>query len=221
MDRFVQFLRDFFMAHLLRIDSSPRGDRSVSRSLTQEFATEWQSKHPDGAVTYRDLGHHPPSFVTETMIAAAFSDPSSHTPEQAAAVRESNQLVDEFLAADYYVIGAPMYNFSIPAVLKAYIDQIVRVGRTFAIDETGYKGLVHGKKLLIIASQGGDYNEGSPAQSYDLQIPYLKLIFGFIGITDMAVVTAENLMAGDEVRRQSIAEAQSALRDVVSLWSAG
>ena len=209
------------MAQLLRIDSSPRGDRSVSRSLTQDFVTEWQSKHPDGEVTYRDLGHNPPSFVTENSIAAAFSAPSSHTPEQAAAIQESNQLVDEFLTADYYVIGVPMYNFSIPAVMKAYIDQIVRVGRTFAIDENGYKGLVQGKQLLIIASQGGDYSEGSPAQSYDMQIPYLKLILGFMGITDVAVVTAGNLMAGDEVRSQSIADAQSAIRDVVSLWSAG
>ncbi len=208
------------MAHLLRIDSSPRGDRSVSRSLTQEFVTEWQAKHPQGQITYRDLGHHPVPFVTEAMIAAAFSDPDTHTPEQAEAIQVSNHLVDEFLAADCYVLGVPLYNFSIPAVLKAYIDQIVRVGRTFAVEEGGYRGLVQGKKLLIISAQGGDYREDSPAHRYDMQIPYLKLIFGFLGITDVSTVIAGNLMAGDDVRRQSIAQAQAALRDVVALWSA-
>jgi FMN-dependent NADH-azoreductase len=209
------------MAQLLHIDSSPRGERSVSRSLTGEFVAEWQSKCADGTVTYRDLGHEPLPFVTEDMIAAFFSDPSSHTPEQAEAIRLSNQLVDEFLAADFYVLGVPMYNFSIPAVMKAYIDQIVRVGRTFAIDENGYKGLVHGKKLLIISAQGGDYSEGSPAHSYDMQMSYLKLIFGFMGITDTAVVAANNLMGGDEVRSQSISAAQMAMRDVLSQWTEG
>lgn len=209
------------MSHLLRIDASPRGNRSVSHALTQEFAAEWKAKNPDGTVTERDLGHDSMPFVSETMIAAYFSDPSSYTPEQADAIRLSNQLVDEFLAADCYVIGAPMYNFSIPAVLKAYIDQIIRVGRTFAIDESGYKGLVHGKKLLVISSQGGVYREGTPAHSYDMQIPYLKLIFSFIGITDISVAVADNLMGDDTAREKSLAEAKSTLRDVVSQWSAG
>jgi len=208
------------MAHLLRIDSSPRGDRSVSRSLTQYFVGEWQSKYSDDTVTYRDIGHNPPPFVTENYIAASFSDPSSHTPEQAEAIRPSNELVDEFLAADYYVIGVPMYNFGVPAVFKAYIDQIVRVGRTFAIDEQGYKGLVHGKKLLAIVSQGGIYAEGSPAQSYDMQVPYLKLIFGFMGIMDVTVVAADNLMGGDDAREQSLAAAKAALQNVIVQWSA-
>jgi FMN-dependent NADH-azoreductase len=208
------------MAHLLHIDSSPRGDRSVSRGLTQEFVREWTSKHPDSAVAYRDLGHNPLPFVTEPQIAAAFSDPSTYTPEQAAAIRLSNELVDEFLAADYYVMGVPMYNFGVPAVFKAYIDQIVRVGRTFAIDEQGYKGLVHGKKLLAIVSQGGSYAEGSPAQSYDMQVPYLKLIFGFMGITDVAIVAADNLMGSDDARGQSLAEAKTAMQDVLAQWSA-
>lgn len=208
------------MAHLLHIDSSPRGDRSVSRSLTQEFVSEWKSKHPSNTVVYRDLGRTPPPFVTETQIAAYFSDPSTHTPEQAEVIRPSNALVDEFLAADCYVIGVPMYNFSVPAVFKAYIDQIVRVGRTFAIDEQGYKGLVHGKKLLAIVSQGGDYSEGSPAQPYNMQEPYLKLIFGFIGITDVAIVAADNMMGGEDTRNQSVTNAKAAIQDVIAQWSA-
>lgn len=208
------------MAHLLHIDSSPRGDRSISRSLTQQFVSEWQSKHSGDTVTYRDLGHNPPPFVTENHIAASFSDPSSHTPEQAEAIRPSNELVDEFLAADYYVIGVPMYNFGVPAVFKAYIDQIVRVGRTFTVDEQGYKGLVHGKKLLAIVSQGGSYPEGSPAQAYDMQVPYLKLIFGFMGITDVSIVAADNLMGDDATRDQSLANAKTAMQSVIMQWSA-
>lgn len=208
------------MAHLLHIDSSPRGDRSISRQLTHDFVQQWQSKHPDDTVAYRDLGHNPPPFVTEEWIAASFSDPSTHTPELAAAIRLSNDLIDEFLAADYYVLGVPMYNFGVPAAFKAYIDQIVRVGRTFTIDEQGYKGLVHGKKLLAIVSHGGVYREGSPAHAYDMQVPYLKLIFGFIGITDTAIVAADNLMGGDEARAESLAEAKAAMQTVITQWSA-
>lgn len=207
------------MSHLLHLDASPRGDRSISRALTREFVAEWQSKFPHDTVTYRDLGRDPVPFITESWIAAAFGDPANYTSEQAAVIQVSNDLIDEFLAADYCIFGIPMYNFSIPACFKAYIDQIVRVGRTFGIDENGYKGLVQGKKLLIVIAEGGDYSAGSPAQSYDLQIPYLKLIFGFIGITDISLAIANNLMGNDEQRNQSLAQARTALRDVVSQWS--
>lgn len=208
------------MARLLHLDASPRGDRSISRTLTKEFAAEWQSKYPDGTVTYRDLGHESVPLVSENWIAAAFSNPADHTPEQADAIRISNELVDELLAADYYVFGVPMYNFSIPAGFKAYIDQITRAGRTFSLDETGYHGLVHNKKMLVIIPQGGSYPVGSPAQGYDMQTPYLRLIFGFIGITDIEFIYADNLMGDDETRSQSIANAQTALRTVLSKWSA-
>lgn len=204
------------MAHILHIDSSPRGDRSVSRTLAKQFIVDWKAAHPNDTVTYRDIGHYPVPFVTETWIAAAYSSPDQYTPELTEAIRISNELVDEFLAADRYVFSVPMYNFSIPANFKAYIDQIVRVGRTFAVDQTGYKGLVHNKKMLIITAQGGTYPEGSPTHSYDLQTPYLQLIFGFIGITDINFIHADNLMAGGEAREQTIANAQSALKAAVS-----
>jgi FMN-dependent NADH-azoreductase len=206
------------MAHILHIDASPRGDRSVSRTLSQEFITEWKAAHPGDTVTYRDLGHSPVPFVTEPWIAAAYSAPEQHTPEQTEAIRLSNELVDEFLAADRYVFALPMYNFNISANFKAYIDQIVRVGRTFSVDENGYKGLVHDKKVLVVVAQGGSYPEGSPSHSYDMQTPYLQLIFGFIGIMDVQFIRADNLMGGDEGRKQAIASAQSALKTAVSSW---
>ena len=199
------------MTHILHIDSSPRGDRSFSRTLSHKFISEWKAAHPNDIVTYRDLGHYPVPFITEDWIAAAFSH-EEHTPEQATAIQLSNELVDEFLAADRYVFGIPMYNFSVPANFKAYLDQIVRLGRTVSYEGTGSIGLVHNKKATIITARGGSYSEGSPIQSYDLQTPYLQLIFGFIGITDVEFIHAEQLDAGDEARSLAIANAQSEIR---------
>lgn len=204
------------MTHILHLDASPRGDRSVSRTLSKEFIANWKSTHPSDTVAYRDLGHHPVPLVDEPWIAAAYSAPDQYTPEQAAAIHLSNELVDEFLAADRYVFAVPMYNFSVPANFKAYLDQIVRVGRTFSVDETGYKGLVHNKKMTIITAQGGTYPEGSPTHAYDLQTPYLKLIFGFIGITDINFVHADSLALGDDARNLAIANAQFALKTAVA-----
>lgn len=208
------------MPHLLHLDASPRGDRSVSRSLTKAFTTGWQAVHPHDPVTYRDIGHYPVPFIDEHWIAAAFSDPAQHTPEQAAAIQVSNELIDEFLSADCYIFGVPMYNFSSPAGFKAYLDQIVRVGRTFSVETDGsYRGLATGKKLLVITARGGSYSPETEAYTYDLQTPYLHLIFGFMGITDITVIHADNLAAGDEARTQSLAQAQALLPSVVARWS--
>jgi FMN-dependent NADH-azoreductase len=176
------------MTHILHIDSSARGDRSISRTLANEFISNWQAAHPNDTITYRDIGHHPVPFVTEAWIAGAYSPPEQHSPESATAMQISNELVDEFLAADRHVFSVPMYNFSIPATFKAYIDQIVRVGRTFSVNpDSSYKGLVDGKKVLIITSRGGSYPKDTPYYAYDMQEPYLRLIFGFMGITDIDV----------------------------------
>ncbi|MEG4409170.1 FMN-dependent NADH-azoreductase [Microcoleus sp. MON2_D5] len=203
------------MTHILHLDASPRGDRSISRTLSKEFIKQWKTAHPDDTVTYRDIGHHPVPFVSEDWIAAAFTPSDQHTPELAAAIQISDELIDEFLSADRYVFSIPMYNFSIPANFKAYLDQIVRAGRTFSVDETGYKGLVPNKKMTIIMAQGGAYPEGSPTHAYDLQTPYLRLIFGFIGITDIEFIYADSLNLGDEARNLAIANAQSALRAAI------
>ncbi|HEY9627055.1 MAG TPA: FMN-dependent NADH-azoreductase [Coleofasciculaceae cyanobacterium] len=205
------------MTHILHLDASPRGDRSVSRTLAKEFVSEWQAAHPEDTVTYRDLGHHPVPFVSEAWIAGAFTPPDQHSPESAEAMRISDQLVDEFLAADRYVFSVPMYNFSLPANFKAYIDQIVRAGRTFSVESDGsYKGLVQGKKMVIITARGGSYPKDTPYYAYDMQEPYLRLIFGFMGITDVEVIHADNLMGGDEAKATAIAHAKAALREVAS-----
>lgn len=181
------------MAHLLHLDSSPRGERSHSRRLTREFVEIWQQAHPDDTVTYRDIGRNPIPHVDEPAIAAAYTPPTQHTPELQVAIRLSDQLVDEFLAADYYVMGIPMYNFSVPSVFKAYIDQIVRPGRTFNYDpndlENPYKPLVHGKTMFVITARGGSgFDPGQPYEAFNHQDPYLRTAFGFMGVTDITFV---------------------------------
>ncbi|NEQ19316.1 MAG: FMN-dependent NADH-azoreductase [Microcoleus sp. SIO2G3] len=207
------------MANILHIDSSPRGERSFSRKFTHEFVTAWKNAHSGDTVTYRDLGHNPVPHVDESWIAAAFTPPDARPPELTKAIELSDTLVDEFLAADRYVFGVPMYNFNVPSAFKAYIDQIVRVGRTFAVTEQGdFKGLVDGKKLLVVTARGGNFSPGSPAAPYDYQEPYLRAVFGFLGITDVTFINVEDLGAGDEVREQSFAKAHEAIAQAVASW---
>ncbi|MGV0105492.1 FMN-dependent NADH-azoreductase [Nostoc sp. DSM 114167] len=205
------------MVKILHIDSSPRGERSHSRELSKEFVSAWKVAHPEDAIAYRDLGHHPVPHVDEAWIAAAFSPPETHTPELTEALRISNELVDEFLAADRYVFGVPMYNFNIPSTFKAYIDQIVRINRTVALDAQGFKGLVQGKKAVIITARGGDFSATSPFLAYDFQEPYLRAIFGFIGLTDIQFINANSLNEGD-ARTQSLSEARAAIQDAIAQW---
>jgi FMN-dependent NADH-azoreductase len=206
------------MAHILHIDSSPRAERSYSRKLSYEFITSWKTTHLKDTVTYRDLGHHPIPYVDERWIAAAYTPPEIRTPEMNEVIQLSDTLIDEFLAADHYVFGIPMYNFSVPSTFKAYIDQIVRPNRTFAVDNGEYKGLVKGKNMLIITTRGASYRPGTPMAGYDFQEPYLRTIFGFIGITDITFIHAENLAASDEPHEQSLAEAYVAIKKKVASW---
>lgn len=207
------------MANVLHIDSSPRGDRSVSRALSYEFVTSWKDTHPDDTVTYRDLGRNPVPHVDESWIAAAFTPPDARTPELVEAIKLSDSLIDELLAADRYVFGVPMYNLSIPSTFKAYIDQIVRVGRTFAVDENGYKGLVDSsKKALVITSRGGAFRPGTPSAAYDLQEPYIRTIFGFMGIIDFTFIHADSLSLGDDARSKSLEAAKDAIARTVANW---
>lgn len=150
------------MAHILHIDSSPRGDRSISRLLAKTFINTWKEHYPSDRVTYRDVGHQPAPHVDEAWIAASFTPPEYLTPEMAVNVRESDILIDELIAADYYVIGVPMYNLSIPSMLKAYLDRVVRVNRTFASGEQGYEGLLKNKRMAIVSARGGSYAPGTP-----------------------------------------------------------
>jgi FMN-dependent NADH-azoreductase len=209
------------MIHLLHIDSSPRGDRSHSRRLTREFVEAWKQSHPTGSVSYRDLSHCPPPHVDEAWIAAAFTPPEKRTPQMWEAIETSDRLVDEFLAADVYVVGIPMYNFSVPSTFKAYIDQIVRVGRTwlFEPEDPGmpYKPLVHNKKMFVITARGdGGYDSGGRNEKWNHQDPYLKTVFAFMGITDLSFIHVENDEFGGKRLADSIADARSRINEMVA-----
>jgi FMN-dependent NADH-azoreductase len=206
------------MPKVLVITASPRGERSVSRALSTLFAQLWAQNHPQDTVLLRDLGHHPVPHVTEPWVAGSFAPADAQTPESKAAIAVSDQLIEEFLGCDRFIFGVPMYNFNIPSTFKAYIDQIVRAGKTFAVGPNGYEGLVKDKKALFITSSGGAYPPGTPAGAANFQEPYLRTIFGFIGVSDVKFVTADNLNKGDAAAKLSREKAETALRELATSW---
>jgi FMN-dependent NADH-azoreductase len=196
------------MPHLLRIDASPRGDRSISRVLTKEFAENWKANHPGGTVAYRDIGHHQPPHVNEDWIAGAFSPPDARTPEQIEALKTSDELVAEVVAADTLVLGVPMYNFNVPSGFKAWVDQIIRIGVTVGYDGKTFTPLVSGKKVVVIQARGGSFSGDSPYAPYDFQEPWIRTALGFIGLTDITFITAENLNGSDAGREAALENAR-------------
>jgi FMN-dependent NADH-azoreductase len=168
------------MPTLLAIQVSPRHEHSTSRKLSAVFVEKWLAAHPGGKAIERDLMKTNLPFVDLPWIGGAFTPPEQHSPESAAAIKISDNLVAELQAADHIIIGTPMYNFTIPAVLKAYIDHIVRVGVTVVNNV----GQLTGKKATVILASGGDFSPGSPIEGYDHASSYLRQVLGFIGITD-------------------------------------
>jgi FMN-dependent NADH-azoreductase len=175
------------MPNLLAVLASPRGEYSVSRTLTAQFIEEWKKDHPGGDVVTRDLTRTNLPFVDLPWIAGAYTPLEQHSPEMTQALEISNELIAELQQADHIVIGTPMYNFAAPANLKAWIDHIVRFGVTF---NASYEGLLKGKKLTVIVASGGVYTPGAFAESYNHETGYLKFILGFIGLTDSTFVLA-------------------------------
>jgi FMN-dependent NADH-azoreductase len=180
------------MPALLAIEVSPRQE-STSRKLTALFIDQWKAAHPRSTVVVRDLMKTPPPFVDHAWIGGAFTPREQHSPESVAAIKVSDDLVAELKAADHIVIGTPMFNFSIPAVLKAYIDQIVRVGVTVSPNNVG---LLVCKKATIILASGGDFSAGSPVEKYNQASGYLRQVLAWIGITDVEIILAGRARAG-------------------------
>lgn len=179
------------MPTLLRIDVSPRGKYSVSRQLSDAAVRAWKAKHPDGHVIERDLARTPLTFVDLDWIQGAFSRSEQHTDSHRRALALSDELVAELLAADEIVLSTPMYNFAIPAALKAWIDHVVRAGKTFRYTAAGTpEGLIAGKKATLLIASGGSYTQESGLAALDHEGPYLRFILDFMGITDVKVVQA-------------------------------
>ena len=210
------------MTQVLHIDASPRSDRSHTRRLTREFVDAWLETRPTDTVVYRDVGHHPPPHVDEAWIAAAFTPPDKLTQQMRETLKTSDDLVDELLAADIFVIGLPMYNFSVPSVFKAYIDQIIRIRRTFAFDPEDkfqpYKPLVHGKRIFVIVATGDSgYESGGRFAHLNHLDPYLRVLFGFIGVTDVTFVHIGNDEFGGERLSQSVLQARARISELTSI----
>ena len=179
------------MATLLRIDSSPLGsDASFSRQLTTEFVQEWQRVHPDGKVVTRDLITTKLPLLSAEWIGAAYTPEGRLSPSQQEVLAVSNQLIAELESADEYVIGVAMHNFSIPAVLKLWIDQIARVGKTFSYANGAPAGLLRNKKATFFIASGGVYDQGTPMAVMNFVEPYLRSLFAFIGVTDVSFINA-------------------------------
>jgi FMN-dependent NADH-azoreductase len=179
------------MPTLLRIDSSPLvDDASISRQLTAEFVQHWLRAYPGGKVITRDLAMAELPLVTADWIGAAFSPEAGFTPRQREVLAISNELIGELQTADEYVIGVPMYNFSIPAVLKLWIDQIVRAGKTFSYEGGMPAGLLLRKKATFLVASGGVYDQGTPMAAMNFAEPYLRSIFAFVGVTDTSFINA-------------------------------
>jgi FMN-dependent NADH-azoreductase len=182
------------MTKLLVVQTSPRGDASVSRHLTSRFLKEWQHTHPGGVITERDLATTQLPFVSGPWLQAYFTPPDQQSDEMKQALALSDELVSELLDADHIVIATPVYNYNVPAALKAWVDHIVRKGLTLGLDG---RGLIKGKKATVLLASGGVYTEGSPIRDRDIVPQYLRLILNVIGIDDVAVVAGGGAKAVD------------------------
>ena len=182
---------------ILHIDSSVTGEKSVSRPLTKATVAKLKALHPDAEVVYRDLVQEPLRHYT-AVLRMFGAEISNATPEQTQELESGKKILAEVKAADVIVVGAPMYNFSIPSQLKAWIDLFCVPGETFSYSAEGPKGLLGGRKVYIISSRGGAYGPGSPFEAADFQEKYLKTVFGFLGITDVEVIRAEGIGGGPE-----------------------
>jgi FMN-dependent NADH-azoreductase len=198
---------------LLHLDSSVLGPHSVSRKLSAAIVDRLTRATPGVEVVYRDLSAAPLAHLSGAHLAAAqgAAPEAALQPDLAA----GQAVLEEFLAAEIVVIGAPMYNFSIPSQLKAWIDRIAVAGKTFRYDASGvHQGLAGGKRIVIALSRGNFYGAGAPASVYEHAESYLRGVFGFIGVTDIELIVAEGIGAGPEHREKSIAAALQAASDL-------
>jgi FMN-dependent NADH-azoreductase len=202
---------------LLHIDSSALGGNSVSRELTRRIVAQWRAAHPHAKVEHLDLAVDAPNHLNGDSLGFRLGvNADGLTDVQRRENELSEKLVSQFLAADVVVIGAPMYNFSVPTQLKAWIDRIAQAGRTFKYTDKGPVGLAGGKTVIVASSRGGMYSANPALASLDHQESYLKTVFGFFGITDVRFVRAEGIAMGDEAKKQALELADAAIKSTVA-----
>lgn len=194
------------MTQLLHIDSSVLGPNSVSRQVSAAIVARLRQITPGLEVTYRDVAAEPLSHLSGTHVAVAYGAPVED-PAVKAEVAAGQAVLEEFLAADIVVIGAPMYNFSIPSQLKAWVDRIAVRGKTFTYGPNGPQGLAGGKRIIVAVSRGGHYGADTPMAAFEHLETYLRSVFSFIGVTDLEFVAADGVQIGPEHRKQALAKA--------------
>jgi FMN-dependent NADH-azoreductase len=200
---------------LLHIDSSILGGNSVSRRLTQGIVTEWVANHPDTVVDYLDLTMDTPSHLSAESLGFRMPAGGEVSDVQRRENVVSEALVSQFLAADVIVLGAPLYNFSIPSQLKAWIDRVAQAGRTFIYTATGPKGLAGGKTVIVASTRGGVYSTSESGRAMEHQESYLQTVFGFFGIADVRFVRAEGLALGDAQKAGALRRAAQQAHDAI------
>ena len=188
---------------ILQVNSSARREGSQSTLLASAIVAQLRANEPGAAVTVRDLAHTPHPELDESTLQALFTPAEKHTQEQAARVAQDDTLIAEIQAADIVVLGVPMYNFGVPAQLKNWIDAVTRAKVTFRYTASGPEGLLSGKKVYVALTRGGKYRN-TPA---DTQVPYLRMVLGFLGMTDVQFVYAEGLAMGTEAANEAMASA--------------
>jgi len=196
------------MKNILFVPSSPRGWDSYSHRIARRIVDDLLTRNPGGRVVVRDVAKRPLPHVGAAFAAGRAVPAEKRSDADRQAMALSDVLVDELFAADVIVIAVPMHNFGIPSSLKAWIDHIVRPGRTFSYSEKAPRGLVTGKKAVLVLASGGVYSQG-PMQKADFQEPYLRAVLGFIGITDVEVVRVEGVALGEEAVNQSLRSAEA------------
>ncbi|MDB5858929.1 MAG: (Acyl-carrier-protein) phosphodiesterase [Ramlibacter sp.] len=198
---------------LLHIDSSPLAANSVSRELTRRIVAEWQASHPETSVEHLDLALDAPTHLNQDSLGFRLAPNTAGLSEvQQRENAISEKLVSQFMAADVVVIGAPMYNFTVPSQLKAWIDRVAQVNRTFKYTEQGPQGLAGDKTVIVASSRGGVYSTNPALAGLDHQESYLKTVFGFFGVTDLRFVRAEGVAMGAEAKAKAFAAADIDIR---------
>jgi FMN-dependent NADH-azoreductase len=194
--------------NILYVTSSSRGSASYSNRVAQTVLDELRGRTPGATVVTRDLARDPLPHIDDDFVVATRSPNGPQTEQQRGLLTLSDALVDELLAADIVVIGTPMINFTIPSTLKSWLDYVARAGRTFSYSEAGPKGLVTGKQVILVAAKGGIY---AANPSLDFQVPYLKSVLGFLGMTDVEVLDVEGTAYGPEIAEKAVEAASAKL----------
>ncbi len=204
------------MSTILVVNSSPNPDGSISRALTEQFTDAWLAASPETNIAHRDVGLNPIPHVDQDMIGAYYTPPEQRSDEQNEVLELSDTIVDEAEAADIIVIGSPMHNFGVSSGLKAWIDHLARVGRTFNYTENGPVGALGGRKVFVMTARGGRYQGDSPAAHMDMQEPFLRTVLGFLGLDDVTFVHAEGVAGGTEGRDAAEAEINTIIESQIA-----